>query len=84
MKVVRYQMVLIEMNKYIGHRGIGSKLSTSAVLLSSIMLYDTYCWAAVSTEFGGKTNAIEVDFSEISCVQEHHLKWNYQIYLTVD
>lgn len=43
MKVVRYQMVLIEMNKYIGHRGIGSKLSTSAVLLSSIMLYDTYC-----------------------------------------
>lgn len=63
---------------------MASKLSISAELLSSIVLYDTGFSAALSTEFGGKTVSTEVDFSEISCVEEHHLKWNYQIYFTVD
>lgn len=84
MKVVRYQMVLSEINKYVGHCGMVLKLSISAKLFSKIVLYDMYPWAAVSTEFDGKTDLTKVDFSEISCVQDHHLKWNYKIYFTVD
>lgn len=61
--------MLIEGNKYIGHWGMASKLSISAELLSSIVLYDTCCSAALSTEFGGKIVSTEVDFSEIAVLK---------------
>lgn len=50
---------------------MGLKLSISAELISIIVLYGTYCWAEVSTEFDVKQTPWKQISTKKSCVQNH-------------